>query len=108
LAIDPGNVFLLAIRAGIHQQAGEPQEARDILRHLEEMARERYVSPAALYLASAACGEFDQSYEWLRKGVDERELLTPTLVRRPMLPEYQNDARYRAMMRELNLDPYSP
>jgi serine/threonine-protein kinase len=107
LAIDPGNAFLLAVRAGLLQD-GEPQQARNILRQLEEMAEESYVSPSALYLASAACGELDQSYEWLRRGVDERDLLTATLVRRPMLPGHQNDPRYHALMCELNLDPYSP
>lgn len=100
LAVDPENVFLLASRALIH-----PSEAREILRRLEKMAGEGYVSPYALYLACAACGEFDQSYEWLRKGVDERDLLTVRLVPRPMLPGYQNDSRYRALMCELNLEP---
>jgi TolB-like protein len=103
LNLDPGNPFLLAIRAFVHHVAGEPAEARRIWRQLEETAQTRYTSPGPLYIASAASGEFDRSYEWLDKGVEERDPMTMNLVTKLSIPGYENDPRYLALMRKMNL-----
>jgi TolB-like protein len=105
LTIDPGNTCLLAIRSLIYQQEGHPAEARRILRELEEIGRTQYTSPAALYIASAACGDFDHCYHWLHKGVDERDILTAMILpRRLKIPGHQSDPRYLALLRKLNLE----
>jgi tetratricopeptide (TPR) repeat protein len=105
LTINPENALLLAVRAVIHGRSGEPGEARRILQRIEEMARTRYISPAALSLASAACGEFDRSYDWLDKGVDERDIGTAMIATRPIIPGYQNDPRYLVLLRKMNMEP---
>jgi tetratricopeptide (TPR) repeat protein len=105
LTIDPGNACLLAVRAVIHGSSGEPDEARRILRQLEQMARMRYISPAALAIASKACGEIDRYYEWLHNAIDERDVLTAIgLIGRP-IPGHGNDPRYVALRSKMNLAP---
>ena len=105
LTIDPSNACLLAVRAAIHASAGETEDARRILQRLEEAARTQYLSPAALAIASRACGDVEATYEWLHKGIDERDVMTAGFVGgRPPFPGHQNDPRYHALLRKMNLE----
>jgi hypothetical protein len=103
LTIDPGNVFLLAAVALAHGWRGELAEAQRIREELERTARTRYVSPAALAIASKGCGDVDRTCEWLSRGVDERDPLTITVGSITPFPGHGRDARYIALLSRMNL-----
>jgi TolB-like protein/Flp pilus assembly protein TadD len=106
LAIDSGNPFLLACLAMVCVKQGDSAEPRRILGQLEETAASQYVSPAALEIACVACGEIDRAYRWLDKGVEERDLLTLLCAQSPMLPKFQSDPRYHALLQKMNLSQH--
>jgi adenylate cyclase len=103
LGIDSGNSVLLAMLAAMQSRMGEPAEARRILGQIEDTASARYVSPAALVIACFACGEVDRAFAWLDKGVEERDPMTITAGCR-LLPRFESDPRYHALMRKMNLE----
>jgi hypothetical protein len=105
LATDSGNPCGLAMQALVHGQTGELVAARCILAKLEQTAGELYVSPAALAIASAGCGRFDDVFRWLEKGVDEHDLVTVTVGIRALLPGFESDPRCHALLRKMNLAP---
>jgi serine/threonine-protein kinase len=104
LATDPENVFLLAALARDHGRRGE-REAIRIFRQLDETARMKYISPSALTIAAIGCGDVEQTYEWLNKGVDEHDPLIITISGNAPFTGHEQDSRFRALRRRMNLDP---
>ena len=85
-------------------EAQEREEAIRILQRLVETARMKYISPSALTIAAIGCGDVEQTYEWLNKGVDEHDPLIITVSGNAPFPGHEQDPRYRALRRRMNLD----
>jgi TolB-like protein/Flp pilus assembly protein TadD len=105
LAIDTENVFLLAALALNQGRCGERAEAIRILQQLEETARMRYVSPAALAIAAIGCHNVERTYGWLNKAVDEHDPMVIVASRMARFPSHEQDPRYHALLRRMNLEP---
>ena len=52
--------------------AGKTEEARAIIAELEELSREKYVSPVNLAIASAGIGDKAATIKWLKAAFDQR------------------------------------
>ena len=105
LATDPENVYLLAALGLSHGLRGEREEALRIQRQLEGAASLKYVSPCALAIAAMACGDVEQTYDRLNKGVDEHDPLIIALSGKALFPGHEQDAQFHALRRRMNLDP---
>jgi serine/threonine-protein kinase len=104
LAADPENVFLVAALAQDHGRRGEREDAIRILQQLYRTARMKYISPSALTIAAIGCGDVEQTYERLNQGVEERDPLIITVSGNAPFPGHEQDPRYRALRRRMNLD----
>jgi hypothetical protein len=80
-------------------------EALRIRQQLEETATMKYVSPCALAIAAIGCGDVEQTYEWLNKGVDEHDPMIITMSQKAPFPGHEQDARFQALRHRMNLDP---
>jgi adenylate cyclase len=105
LATNPENVFLLAALALNHGRRGERAKAIRILQQLEETARMRYVSPAALAIAAMGCDDVERTYDWLNKAAEEHDPMIIVLSTKALFPSHEQDPRYHALLRRMNLEP---
>jgi TolB-like protein/Tfp pilus assembly protein PilF len=105
LAADPENAYLLAALALSHGRRGEGAEALRMRRQLEETARTRYISPCALAITAMSCGDVEQTYDWLHKGVDEHDPMIIARSQKAPFPGHEQDTRFHALRRRMNLDP---
>jgi len=86
--------------------AGKPEKAREIRKQLDEQLRcGGYVARFHLAWISLVSGEIDSAFEWLERGVEERDPLVTLLLKTdPYLDDLRSDPRYRALLRKMNLE----
>ena len=68
------NSKTISARGYLLGKAGRRDEAREILRSLEEMSRDRYVPPYALALVHAGLGEREKALDMLEKAYAVRDV----------------------------------
>jgi TolB-like protein/DNA-binding winged helix-turn-helix (wHTH) protein/Flp pilus assembly protein TadD len=91
----PGGTHMtIAIRGYLLATLGRDREAREVLRTLEQVARERYVPKTGLALVQAGLGEHDRAFEWLEKAYTERDVHLAFLHVDPRWDAYRADPRF--------------
>jgi tetratricopeptide (TPR) repeat protein len=80
---------------------GKTDEAVAAVRHLEGIARARYVSPVEFCYIYAALGNQDQAFAYLEKAEQERATFLIFANVDPRMDRLRPDARYRQLLRKL-------
>ena len=93
-----------ALEAFTHARAGREDEARQILRGLEELARAKYISPYCLARIHAGLRDFEKAFAQLERGVAERACWMIFLRVDPFLDELRNDPRFTALLDRIGFD----
>ena len=86
-----------------YARIGQKDEARRILNGLQELAKQRYVSPSAFVLIHAALGEKDQAFAWLDKACEERDFDLCMLNVDPKLDSLRGDPRFQKVVERVGL-----
>src|SRR6185369_2721911 len=68
-----GDIRTKATLGHAYAVAGQREEAQKVLRDLQALSKERYVSPYYFALISAGLGDNQQTLYWLQKAQDERQ-----------------------------------
>jgi len=98
------NARPLGILAWAYGLAGRQGEARALLEELKAQRRRTYVPPFALAAAYGGLREVDPLFEWMEKGIEERDLMTVvTLIPNPVFGPLRGHPRYQALLRKMNL-----
>jgi len=92
----------LSLRGYLLATSGRANEAREVLRTLEAVSRERYVPPYALALVHAGLGERDAVFEWLNRAYVARDVHLIFLTVDPKWDPYRGDPRFEALLARLN------
>jgi serine/threonine-protein kinase len=74
--------------------SGDRQAALAELDALTARAATEYVPPFAFVAAYAGMGDLDRAFEWLERGIAERDVLLPENFFEPLLDPLKRDARY--------------
>ena len=77
---------------------GRSGEAREVLRTLEAVSRERYVPPYARALVHAGLGEADAAFEWLERAFQARDVHLVFLPVDPKWDLFRTDTRFQAII----------
>jgi tetratricopeptide (TPR) repeat protein len=93
-----GNTKAISHRGYVLAKAGRTEEAREILKTLEEVSRDRYVPPYALALVHAGLGERDAAFEWLDRAYEARDVHLIFLTVDPKWDPYRGDPRFVALL----------
>jgi TolB-like protein/DNA-binding winged helix-turn-helix (wHTH) protein/tetratricopeptide (TPR) repeat protein len=93
-----GNTKAISHRGYVLAKAGRTEEAREILKTLEAVSRERYVPPYALALVHAGLGERDAVFEWLDRAYEARDVHLIFLTVDPKWDPYRADPRFAALL----------
>jgi len=83
--------------------AGRRDAAERIISELMGLAKQRYVSPAAVACIYAGLGKKDQAFEWLEKSYQEHGWDMLSLKIHPMLDGLKSDPRFSDLVRRVGV-----
>jgi DNA-binding winged helix-turn-helix (wHTH) protein/tetratricopeptide (TPR) repeat protein len=98
-----GNSKVVSLRGYIFAKLGRADEAREVLRTLVAIARERYVPPYAMALVHAGLREPDDSFEWLDRAFDLHDVHLIFLPVDPKWDPLRADPRFSAVLNRAGL-----
>src|SRR5262249_51961582 len=81
---------------------GYRDEAHKVLRQLEELSKQRYVTPYGRALIYAALGETDETFKWLETAYQQRANWMVLLKVDPCFDNLRSDPRFQDLMRRMN------
>ncbi|HEX8137031.1 MAG TPA: protein kinase [Pyrinomonadaceae bacterium] len=84
--------------------AGKRSEAEKIVKRLEELSKQHYVSPYHTAVIYAGLGERAQALAWLEKARDERFNWMPFIQVDPVFDSLRSDPKFADLMRSLGLE----
>jgi hypothetical protein len=96
--------LMTAILGHAYAAAGKKGEAQKTLADLQSV-KERYVSP---YLTAAiynGLGEKDQTFKWLEKAYEERDIWLMNLKVDPIFATARSDSRFKDLLKRIGLAP---
>jgi len=93
-----GNSKTISLRGYLHAQMGKANEAREVLRQLETLSRQRYVPPYAMALVHAGLGEREAVFEWLDKAHAARDIHLIFLPVDPKWDPFLADPRFEGLL----------
>ena len=83
--------------------AGRRKEALDILKKLETLAEQRYVSPFEFASMRFALGQTDLAFRWFGKACEDRSFELLYMRVDPRLDAIRGDKRFEAALRQMGL-----
>ena len=98
-----GSLFVRAVLSGTLAFAGRQDDARAMLRELEERSAEEYVSPVPVAIALAALGEYEAAFARLDDGL---RFHCPRAIWGKVDPRFdilRSDPRYADLLRRIGL-----
>ena len=100
-----GNSKPISFRGHVLAKLRRMDEARDVLRTLEAVSRERYVPPYMMALVHAGLGEREAVFQWLNRAYDARDVHLIFLPVDPKWDPYRADPRFEALLARCGFTP---
>jgi TolB-like protein/Tfp pilus assembly protein PilF len=92
------NPFVVATLAFGYGRSGDQDEARKLLKQLEEQSTSRYVSPVSLAMVQIGLGETDAAFALLDKALKERSGFLSWLKVEPAFDPLRDDPRFVVLL----------
>jgi serine/threonine-protein kinase len=86
-----------------YAMAGRTEEARGVLRQLEELSTRRYVSPYHMAYVHTGLGEHDRALDWLERAYEERAGGIFGMKGSFLFVPLRGQPRFQALLRKMNL-----
>src|SRR5215471_10775071 len=99
----PDSRMLRGALGRVFALSGKPSKARQIIREIEESARQRYVSPFEPGMIYFALGDHERGFECLIKAQEERCFELILLNVDPRFDSLRGDSRLRAIANQIGL-----
>jgi TolB-like protein/DNA-binding winged helix-turn-helix (wHTH) protein/Tfp pilus assembly protein PilF len=93
-----GKSMTLALRGYLLARLGRTGEAREVLKTLEAVSRDRYLPPTGMALVHAGLGEREAVHEWLERAYAARDVHLVFLPVDPKWDPYRADPHFKALM----------
>lgn len=93
-----GNSKAISFRGHLLAKVGRTSEAREVLKTLEGVSRERYVPPYAMALVHAGLGERDAAFSRLEEAYAARDVHLIFLPVDPRWDPYRDDPRFQSLL----------
>jgi tetratricopeptide (TPR) repeat protein len=97
--------LFLATLGEAYAAGGYLQEAQKMLNELQEVAKDRYVSPYAVAHIHAALGSKEEALHWLETAYQEHAVHMMCLKTDPRLDDLRSDRRFQDLLRRMNFPP---
>ena len=99
----PDSTYALAALAHAYGLAGDPGQARRMLKELEEKGRSRFVPAYDLAIVNLGLGAIEEALDLLDRSFDERSSWLIHLGVDPRLDPLKEEARFRALIARVGL-----
>jgi len=103
VSLSPGDTLWLGQLGQLFGMAGHADRARDVLRQLEEMARQRYVSPYHLAYVYTGLPENDLAIDCLERAYEARAGAVYGIKGSFLFASLHSHPRFTALLRRMNL-----
>jgi tetratricopeptide (TPR) repeat protein len=94
-----GNSKAISLRGYLFAKLGRVNEAREVLKTLEAMARERYIPPYAMALVHVELGEKKKALDQLERAVDVRDVHMCFPPIDPKWDVFRSDPQFQAVLK---------
>jgi serine/threonine-protein kinase len=103
VSLSPGNTMFVAQLGQALATVGKVDQARDVLRKLEELSRLRYVSPYHMAYVHTGLGEQDKAMDWLEQAYEERAGGVYGIKGSFLFTTLRSHPRFTALLKKMNL-----
>ena len=103
ITLSPDNALYLAQLGEAYGMAGRTEDARAVLAQLEEMARQRYVSPYHMAYVHTGLGEDERALDWLERAYEERAGGIWGVKGSFLFRNLRSHPRFQALLEKMNL-----
>jgi tetratricopeptide (TPR) repeat protein len=101
--LSAGDIRTKATLGHAYAVAGQREDALKVLRDLQMLSKERYVSPYYFALISAGLGDNQQTVAWLQKAQEERQPYLVLMNVEPVFDRLHSDPGFMAIERSVGL-----
>ncbi len=105
VTLSPGNPKFLATLGYAYALSGNRGEARKLAQQLNELSKNRYVSPLDVAYVYAGLREKEQAFAWLKRAHQERSWGMYRIKVDPKLDRLRSDPRFQDLLRRLGFPP---
>jgi serine/threonine-protein kinase len=105
VALAPEYTLYLAQLGQAYAVAGKTARAREVLRQLEQLSQERYVSPYHMAYVYTGLGEPDRAMDFLDRAYEERAGNVYGIKGSFLFTTLHSHPRFQALLRKMNLGP---
>jgi serine/threonine-protein kinase len=103
LALSPESTLWMAQLGQALAMVGRTDEARAILRRLNELSAERYVSPYHMAYVHVGLGEYERAMDWLERAYSERAGGVFGVKGSFLFAPLREHPRFQGLLRKMNL-----
>src|SRR5215204_6232247 len=103
LQTEPTNQVFLRFAGYAYARSGRRHEAEEIVNRFRAISKTQYVISYHLAIIYAALGEKDKAFAELEKAFAEHDYLLPRIKVEPFMDPLRDDARFKEMLKRLNL-----
>jgi tetratricopeptide (TPR) repeat protein len=103
VSLAPDSTLFLAQLGEALALTGKTSEARKVLQQLEELSRQRYVSPYHFAYVYTGLGEKDTAIDWLERAYEERAGGVYGIKGSFLFATLRSHPRFTALLRKMNL-----
>ena len=103
VSLSPDSTMYLAQLGQAFAMVGNTEPAREVLRQLEELSSQRYVSPYHLAYVYTGLGEHDRAMDWLERAYEKRAGAVFGMKGSFLFIPLRGHPRFKALLRKMNL-----
>ena len=103
ISLSPDNALYLAQLGQAYGMVGRTEQARAMLAQLEELSRQRYISPYHMAYVHTGLGENELALDWLERAYDERAGGIWGVKGSFLFRSLRSHPRFEALLRKMNL-----
>jgi tetratricopeptide (TPR) repeat protein len=103
VSLSPEGTMYLAQLGEAYGVVGRTDEAREVLRRLEEMSTQRYVSPYHMAYIYTGLGEQERALDFLERAYEERAGALFGVKGSFLFTPLREHPRFKALLRKMNL-----
>jgi len=100
--LSPGAPTFVGFLGLAYAAAGHRDETQNILQQLQELSKQRYVTPYLVAQIHASLGETDEAFRWLEIGYRERAAWMVLLKIDSRFDGLRSDPRFQDLLRRMN------
>ncbi|HET9528137.1 MAG TPA: tetratricopeptide repeat protein [Pyrinomonadaceae bacterium] len=100
-----GSPLMLALLGHAYAASGKRTEAQQVLTDLQQLQDQRYVSPFTVAAIYAGLGDKEQTFKWLDKAVEIRDIWLMNLKVDPVFAKLRSERQFTDILARIRLRP---